>query len=126
MSTKNEPSKKVMFSRILALITKGSIKIAVRLIQTELNLKFTDLSKVIAEFSSIIYYFHYNKHVLKHMYVNTKMMKGNFLLSFNPPDVITMTRNTKNQEKCLGNQQGNRTYYLLANSIVNKRFIFAD
>ncbi|KAJ7413990.1 Protein FAM150B [Willisornis vidua] len=43
-----------------------------------------------------------------------------------PAYVITMTRNTKNQEKCLGNQQGNRTYYLLANSIVNKRFIFAD
>lgn len=40
------------------------------------------------------------------------MMKHNFLLSFNPPDVITMKRNTKNQEKCLGNQQGNRTYYL--------------
>lgn len=54
------------------------------------------------------------------------MMKDNFLLSFNPPDVIVMTRNTKNQEKCLGNQQGNRTYYLLANFIVNKRFIFAD
>jgi len=40
------------------------------------------------------------------------MMKGNFLLSFNPPDVITAKGNTKNQEKCLGNQQGNRTYYL--------------
>lgn len=53
-------------------------------------------------------------------------MKGNFLLSFNPPDVIAVTRNIKNQEKCLGNQQGNRTYYLLVNSIVNKRFIFAD
>lgn len=58
--------------------------------------------------------------------MSIKMMKGNFLLSFNPPDVIAMTRNTKNQEKCLGNQQGNRTYYLLVNSIVNKRFIFAD
>lgn len=31
---------------------------------------------------------------------------------FNPPGTVTIKRNIKNQEKCLGNQQGNRTYYL--------------
>ncbi|TRZ18483.1 hypothetical protein HGM15179_008633 [Zosterops borbonicus] len=72
------------------------------------------------------------KHLTGPLYFSPKCSKHFHRLYHNTRDctipayVIVMTRNTKNQEKCLGNQQGNRTYYLLANFIVNKRFIFAD